>query len=194
MLEEDLKCAIEDLRLQLDKADEAAKAITRLLPRLTAINSLFRDLDSLVGGAREVLAAQSVSTAELAAEWPEPGRLGVTDTPPLSAHGRPGLSMVGVDSATEPAAREDRERFRLRLRIESNSGQVDLATIDKEVTTSFGTGHMELVEYDGRSATVDVWSDPGLDLDDLQRQWSMRVLDRLAPDTSLTILSTEQAA
>jgi hypothetical protein len=53
---------------------------------------------------------------------------------------------------------------------------------------------MELVEYDGRSATVDVWTDPGLDLDDLQRQWTAKVLDRLAPDTSMTILSTEQAA
>jgi len=190
MLEDDLKYATEDLRLQLAKADEAAKAIARLLPQVAAINSLFRDLDSLVGGAREAMAAQGGSTAPRV----ERGRSGPTDTPPSTEREQPSLSVLGADSAAEAAAPDDRERSRLRLRIESNTGQLDLGTIEKEVMSSFGTRHMELVEYDGRSATVDVWTDPGLDLDDLQRQWTAKVLDRLAPDTSMTILSTEQAA
>ena len=155
-LQRELSAALDELQSALHRASDATGAIKGLLPRLAAAGALFDEIETLIRAGRERIGVGGEAPAEapyarptlVVPEAPTPRPAPVlqpsgTFTTPTTPGGPPQAGAPGVAS--------------FRLEFESQTGPLDLRTVDDAVSEHPAVRDVALLDYDGRRATLKVW-------------------------------------
>jgi hypothetical protein len=196
-LQRELSEALDDLQSALHRASDATGTIKGLLPRLAATGALFDEIETLIRAGRERIGvggdapttAPYVRPTLLVPEPPAPRPAPVlqpasrftTPTPPEEPQAPlPGSEDPGVAS--------------FRLEFESQSGPLDLRTVDDAVGEHPAVRDVALLDYDGRRATLKVWILDTASPAEVQEALQARAEQLFGTASDVTIVALEDAA
>ena len=197
-LANELSAAIDELQGALLGASSAANRIKNLIPRVSAVNALLDEIESMIrdrrssiGGA--VVAGGTYARPTLVVPEAAPTQLAPTsatvDAPVSEADAAP--ERVSLPSAAN-APSQDLICF--RLEFQSNSGPLDLRAVDDAVSEHPAVRDVALLDYDGRRATLKVWIVADASPSDVQEALTERAAELFADAGDVTIVALEDAA
>ena len=197
-LANELGAAIDELQIALQGASSAATRIKSLIPRVSGVNLLLDEIESMIqsrrleiGGERETLATFSRPTL-LVTESEQPL------VPPVAPIAAPDPvieeSTPETSSAPQPGRAETPELICFRLEFQSNSGPLDLRAVDDAVSEHPAVRDVALLDYDGRRATLKVWITTDASPSDVQQALTERSAELFADAGDVTIVALEDAA
>jgi hypothetical protein len=211
-LEADLNQAIDELHTALQTAANATDSIKQILPRISAIGSLFDEIDAVVRTGRQQIGATDTASAVYSRPTlVVPGAASSAVSPsPFAAEAATPAPYVPAGNGAEPAAPapltvDSRREFSeapgtpglvcFRLEFESKPGPLDLRTVDDAVSEHPAVRDVALLDYDGRKATLKVWIDPkAATPDDIRNSLADRVPTLFDTANDVTIVALEDAA
>ena len=196
-LANELSAAIEELQGALQGASSAADRIRTLIPRVTAVNTMLDEIESLIrerresiGGAassvyaRPTLVVTEAEQAPIAPIAPAPMQAPVFEREPAAEAAS--LPQSGKAPAQELTC--------FRLEFQSNSGPLDLRAVDDAVSEHPAVRDVALLDYDGRCATLKVWIVADASPSDVQEALTARAAELFADAGNVTIVALEDAA
>jgi hypothetical protein len=219
-LEAELNRAIDDLQSALQRAADATSAIRTLVPRVSAIGSLFEELDTVIRSGRQNIGITEQQLSQTTYTRP-------TLVVPSATPARPAPAPQPADSAwatatdawaSQPVAeaistpapepftqhRDSGDASRattatalvcFRLEFESRPGPLDLRTVDDAVSEHPSVRDVALLDYDGRKATLKVWIDGSTaSPSDVQQALVERATELFGSGNDVTIVALEDAA
>jgi hypothetical protein len=199
-LERELGEAIDELQAALERAAQAAGSIRELLPRMSAIGSVFDEIDAVVrqgrsqigatgNGVDSTVPAPAAATRPAAQPEPEPDPWAHLE-PARQAAPRP-----ETDSADVPGRRfEAQDLVCFRLEFESSMAPLDLRTVDDAVSEHPAVRDVALLDYDGRRATLKVWIERGASPSDVQQTLLQRSPEIFVEAGDVSIVALEDVA
>jgi hypothetical protein len=196
-LQRELSEALDELQSALHRASDATGAIKGLLPRLAAAGALFDEIETLIRAGRERIGVGGEAPA--AAQYARP-TLVVPNTPsPRPAPVLQPSSTFAATPAHEEAAAplpgaEEPGVASFRLEFESQSGPLDLRTVDDAVGEHPAVRDVALLDYDGRRATLKVWIIETASPAEVQEALQARAEQLFGVANDVTIVALEDAA
>jgi hypothetical protein len=188
-LAQDLGDAIDELQVALTRASDAATRIKGLIPRVSAVNALLDEIESVIHAGRQEIGSRATLPESftrptlLASEQPAPGEQPAATSTSSGSSGEP-----------QPQANGNGELICFRLEFQSSGGPLDLRAVDDAVGEHPAVRDVALLDYDGRNATLKVWIVATVSPADVQRSLSERAAEIFAPNGEVTILALEDAA
>jgi len=185
-LAQDLAEAIDDLQAALLRASDAASRIKGLVPRVSAVNALLDEIESVIqSGRREIGSAPS-------APFTRPTLVATPPQPERQPDDQPGAAAGDAPEEPRPQASADITCF--RLEFQSNGGPLDLRAVDDAVSEHPAVRDVALIDYDGRNATLKVWIVNTVSPAEVQQALSERASQIFADGSDVTIVALEDAA
>jgi hypothetical protein len=194
----ELTAAIDELQIALQGASSAAARINGLLPRLSAVNALLDDIESMIQARRLELGGEPEAPATFARPTLVVTEMDLAEAPPVVATAVPQPLIEESTADTVSAPRQGRaeaaELICFRLEFQSNSGPLDLRAVDDAVSEHPAVRDVALLDYDGRRATLKVWITTDASPSDVQQALTERAGELFADAGDVTIVALEDAA
>ena len=191
-LAQDLGEATDELQIALQRASDAASRIKGLIPRVSAVNALLDEIESVIQSGRQ----QMGTRAALPETFARPTLVASTDTTVPEAGGlQRETSPQGDQPASDPQPQSTSgELICFRLEFESRGGPLDLRTVDDAVGEHPAVRDVALIDYDGRKATLKVWIIDTASPAEVQEALTQRASEIFADSQDITIIALEDAA
>jgi hypothetical protein len=204
-LAQELQQAIDELQASLQRAAEAASNLRGLLPRVTALDALFDEVQTVIQQGRSGLLGQGAGavtqqaytrptlvvpdqtpTPQPVADW--------SPAPAASADWNASPSQTPEQTAPIATNSPPEELTCIRLEFEASPGPLDLRAVDEAVGEHPDVRDVALLDYDGRKATLKVWIVSTASPSDVQRSLTERSQGAFAEGNQVTIVALEDAA
>jgi hypothetical protein len=201
-LAQELNHAIDDLQASLQHAADATAQLRSLLPRVTAIATLFEELQTVIQAGRDQLGGPD--TAPAATSFSRPTLVARENGAAQTAQDWAPAPAATADWSQSPAREDEGERAAavgsnedlvcFRLEFESRSGPLDLRAVDEAVGEHPAVRDVALLDYDGRKATLKVWIVAGASPFEVQQSLTESASTTFPDANDISIVALEDAA
>jgi hypothetical protein len=184
-LAQELGEATDELQIALQRASDAASRIKGLIPRVSAVNALLDEIESVIQSGRQQMGGR--------AALPESFSRPTLVVPAEASH----TTTERVDETAqegEPGRQSSGELLCFRLEFESRGGPLDLRAVDDAVGEHPAVRDVALLDYDGRKATLKVWIIDSASPTDVQESLTVRASQIFPDGADVTIQALEDAA
>jgi hypothetical protein len=185
-LAQELGEATDELQIALQRASDAASRIQGLIPRVSAVNALLDEIESVIQSGRQQMGGR----AALPDSFSRP-TLVPTEAPQATITSA-GETSVSIEPEPLPQATGSLVCF--RLEFESRGGPLDLRAVDDAVGEHPAVRDVALIDYDGRKATLKVWIIDSASPSDVQESLTVRASQIFPDGADVTIVALEDAA
>ncbi|MEX0749911.1 MAG: hypothetical protein WD359_03805 [Dehalococcoidia bacterium] len=190
VLAQDLSEAIDDLQIALTRAADAATRIQSLMPRVSAVNALLDEIESVIQSGRQGIGARGAPAESITRPTLVPNVESLSAPSDAATDSGWGAQEAETQQPTPNAAGD---LICFRLEFQSSGGPLDLRAVDDAVGEHPAVRDVALLDYDGRNATLKVWVIAGTSPADIQQALSDRAA-QIFGDSDVTIVALEDAA
>lgn len=204
-IEQELSAAIGELRAALQRANDAAGEVQRIMPRVGQLSLLFDEIANVVNSGRQQLGATGVPGGYARPTLVVPSTpVDEPVAPKPSPETDPWTQLAGSFSGAVAEAPEGQTAapvnpssatlVSFRLEFESKPGPLDLRAVDDAVSEHPSVRDVALLDYDGRKATLKVWIEDTATPAQVHEALAQKATSLFGTENEVTVTAHDDAA